>query len=69
MYAAQGLPLGIVAKLVSEPPQNLSWNLGDLLVLVRVQASSSRAYVAQWLDSLAAPNSKTILTAVIIKRK
>ncbi|PYT93485.1 MAG: hypothetical protein DMG36_09450 [Acidobacteria bacterium] len=30
---AQGLPLGIVAKLVSEPPQILELNKGDLLVL------------------------------------
>jgi serine phosphatase RsbU (regulator of sigma subunit) len=30
---AQGLPLGIVATLVSEPPQILELNRGDLLVL------------------------------------
>jgi serine phosphatase RsbU (regulator of sigma subunit) len=30
---AQGLPLGIVARLVSEPPQVLDLNRGDLLVL------------------------------------
>jgi serine phosphatase RsbU (regulator of sigma subunit) len=30
---SQGLPLGIVAKLVSEPPQVLELNRGDLLVL------------------------------------
>jgi len=30
---AQGLPLGIVASLVSEPPQVLELNRGDLLVL------------------------------------
>jgi serine phosphatase RsbU (regulator of sigma subunit) len=30
---AQGLPLGIVAKLVSDPPQVLELNRGDLLVL------------------------------------
>jgi serine phosphatase RsbU (regulator of sigma subunit) len=30
---AQGLPLGIVARLVSEPPQVLELNRGDLLVL------------------------------------
>jgi serine phosphatase RsbU (regulator of sigma subunit) len=30
---AQGLPLGIVARLVSEPPQVLELNRGDMLVL------------------------------------
>jgi serine phosphatase RsbU (regulator of sigma subunit) len=30
---AQGLPLGIVARLVSEPPRVLELNHGDLLVL------------------------------------
>jgi serine phosphatase RsbU (regulator of sigma subunit) len=30
---AQGLPLGIVARLVSEPPRVLTLNHGDLLVL------------------------------------
>jgi serine phosphatase RsbU (regulator of sigma subunit) len=30
---SQGLPLGIVAKLVSDPPQILELNRGDLLVL------------------------------------
>jgi serine phosphatase RsbU (regulator of sigma subunit) len=32
--SAQGLPLGIVADLVSEPPQQFDLNPGDLLVLV-----------------------------------
>jgi len=31
---AQGLPLGVVATMVSEPPQVLELNRGDLLVLV-----------------------------------
>ncbi len=31
---AQGLPLGVVATMVSEPPQVLELNCGDLLVLV-----------------------------------
>ena len=30
---SQGLPLGIVAKMVSEPPKVLQLNRGDLLVL------------------------------------
>jgi len=30
---AQGLPLGIAARMVSEPPQVLELNRGDLLVL------------------------------------